>query len=101
VAAETSGTCLALAAADASPYSTDRKQGFLRKSHNVNSVALNLLNMEVVRLCRVIGLVKDRVSLNERNVSFVNLMKYFDVMSERKPEWKIPIQMTSRILQKI
>jgi hypothetical protein len=28
-------------------------------------------------------------------------MKYSDVMSERKPEWKIPIQMTSRVIQKI
>jgi len=31
VAPETSGTFLALSADDASPYSTDRKHGFLRK----------------------------------------------------------------------
>jgi hypothetical protein len=105
VAPETPGTFLALSADDASPYSTDRKQGFLRKQvtrpHVRGVVTLKLLKRQPVRSCRVIRPVKAFVSLKERYISFVNRMKYFDVIAEREPAWRILIQMTSRVLRKI
>lgn len=67
----------------------------------MSSVTLSLLKMQALRSCRVIKPVKTCVSLNERNISFVNRMKYFDVTAERKPAWRILIQMTSRVLQNI
>jgi hypothetical protein len=51
----------------------------------MSSVTLNLLRMQAVRLCHVIRPVKACVSLNERDISFVNRMKYFVVISEKKP----------------
>lgn len=67
----------------------------------MSSVTLRLLKMQAVRSCRVIRPVKAFVSLKERDISFVNRMKYFDVIAEKKPAWRILIQMTSRVLQKI
>ena len=42
----------------------------------MSSVTLNLLKMQAVGSCRVIRPVKTCVSLNERNIYFVNPMKY-------------------------
>jgi hypothetical protein len=55
------------------------------RSHNVSSVTLSLLKVQAVHSCRVIIPVKACVSLKERNISFVNCMKYFDMIAERKP----------------
>ena len=60
----------------------------------MNSGTRNVLKMQAVLSSRRIRPVETRVTMNERNIPFVNRVKYFYVMFERKTAWRFRIETT-------
>jgi hypothetical protein len=102
---QTSGVNLALFADDACLYATDRKEGYvLRKiQHGLNCMTAwcerwNIkINEETTRT--IYSTHRNRppdspLTLNGRNIPFVNSVKYLGIIFDKRMTWRLHIEMT-------